>query len=119
MRTGGLQVAAVSWKRIYVFRGSSTSASLFSALLCSRQLRIELSENPIFQEPYQLTHPMLVESAKSLPATKSTSHFMFNPRSLSSGKPIVRLHRTQSLIVLYFRNVEYGVFKVLRQSCID
>src|SRR6266702_5261731 len=31
------------------------------------------------QEPYQLTHPRLVEAAKFLLATKSTSHFMFNP----------------------------------------
>ena len=79
----------------------------------------EVAANAIFQEPYQLIHPRLVESAKFLPATKSTSHFMFNPRSLSSGKPFVRLHRTESLIVLYLRNVEYGVFKVLRQFCID
>ena len=79
----------------------------------------EVAANATFQEPYQLTRPRLVESAKFLPATKSTSHFMFNPRSLSSGKPFVRLHRTESVVVLYFRNVEYGVFKVLRQFCID
>ena len=79
----------------------------------------EVSENTTFRESYQLTHPKLVEAAKFLPATKSTNYFMFNPRSLSSGKPFVRLHRTESLIVLYFRNVEYGVFKVLRQFCID
>jgi hypothetical protein len=76
--------------------------------------RSSLAKCTTFQEPYQLTHPRLVESAKFLPATKPTNHFMFNPRSLSSGKPFVRLHRTESLIVLYFRNVEYGVFKVLR-----
>jgi hypothetical protein len=79
----------------------------------------EIADNPTFQEPYQLIHPSLVEAAKFLPATKSTNHLMFNPRSLSSGKPFVRLHRTERLIVLYFRNVEYGVFKVLRQFCID
>ena len=66
-----------------------------------------------------MTHPRLVEAAKFLPATKSTNHFMFNPGGLSSGKPFVRLHRTESLVVLYLRNVEYGVFKVLSQFCID
>jgi hypothetical protein len=60
-----------------------------------------------------------VDSAKFLPATKSTGHFMFNPRSLCSGKPFVRLHRAESLIVLYSRNVEYRVFKVLRQFRIE
>jgi hypothetical protein len=79
----------------------------------------KFADNVTLQEPFQLTHPRLVECAKFLPATKSTNHFMFNPRSLSSGKPVVRLHRTESLIVLYLRNVEYGVFKLLRQFCID
>ena len=78
-----------------------------------------LRKNWTMQEPYQLIHPRLVETAKFLHATKSTNHSMFNPCSLSSGKPFVRLHRTESLIVLYFRNVKYGVFKVLGKSCID
>jgi hypothetical protein len=40
---------------------------------------------------------------------------MFDPRSLCSGKPFVRLHRAERLIVLYSGNVEYRVFKVPRQ----
>jgi len=74
---------------------------------------------PDFSGAVSIDHTRLVEAAKFLPATKSTNHFMFDPRSLSSGKPFVRLHRTESLIVLYLRNVEYGVFKVLSQFCID
>ena len=44
---------------------------------------------------------------------------MFNPCRFCSCKPFVRLHRAESLIVLYSRNVEYCVFKVLRQFRID
>jgi hypothetical protein len=60
----------------------------------------------------------LVDSAKFPPITKSTDYFMFNPRSLCSVKPFVRWHRAESFIVLYSRNVEYRVFKVLPQFCI-
>jgi hypothetical protein len=60
-----------------------------------------------------------MDSAKFLPATKSTGHFVFNPCRLCSGKPFARLLRAESLIVLYSRNVEYRVFKVLRQFRID
>ncbi len=60
-----------------------------------------------------------MDSAEFLPATKSTGHFVFNPRRLCSGKPFARLLRAESLIVLYSRNVEYRVFKVLRQFRID
>jgi hypothetical protein len=60
-----------------------------------------------------------VNPAELLTATKSTGRFMFNPRRLCSGKPFARLLRAESLIVLYSRNVEYRVFKVLRQFRID
>ena len=61
----------------------------------------------------------LVDSAKFLPATKSTGHFVCNPRRLSSGKPFLRPNRAESLIVLYSRDVEYRVFKLLRQFHIE
>jgi hypothetical protein len=60
-----------------------------------------------------------VDFVKFLPATKSTVHFVFNPRRLCSGKPFVRPNRAERLIVFHSRDVEYRVFKVLRQFRIE
>ena len=79
----------------------------------------KFADDVTLQEAFQLTHPRLVECAKFLPATKSANHFMFNPRSLCSGEPFVRSDRAESLIVLYLRKIEYCVFKVVRQFCIE
>ena len=78
----------------------------------------ELAEMPTFRESYQLRDPELVGSAKFLATTKSTGCFMFDPRSLCRGEHFVRSYRAKSLIVLYSCNVEYRVFKVLRQFCL-
>ncbi len=44
---------------------------------------------------------------------------MFYPRRLCSGKPFIRPHRAETLVVLYSRDVEYRIFKILRQFRID
>ena len=77
---------------------------------------------PELQEPEGLIlrsaimrHLGSVDPAEFLPATKSTDHFMLNPRCLCSCKPFVRLDRAESLIVFYLRNVEYRVTQFLRK----
>lgn len=54
-----------------------------------------------------------------LTATKSTTHFVLDPRCLCGDKPLAYFYRTEGMILFQSRDIAHRIVKVPRQSCIN